>query len=159
MNRRLILSAFATCLLILTACTSPDPAEDLREQQLRNSEVHQLNISATKNTLIEGERTRLQAIAMIGKSPTNVTRNVTFYVEGPGDVTRQNGNAYYVATGITKDGESVVYATFDPSTFGGTGDPLESNQLNMFVLSRKDHKVTMPSVDSFETNSVGKSSE
>lgn len=155
MNRTLLLSAFSIALILpLASCTQTKPSESLRERNLKNNEINELRVSAAQQTLVEGQRTRLSAMVMLGDSVHSVTENTAFYVDGLGEIVRDDGNAYYVAGAPTEEKPAKVYGIIDTGEYGHAQGEIESNRLDLFVVSRADHAVSMPDVQSFETDTV-----
>lgn len=155
MTRTLLLSTVSLVLFLpLVACTEPRPSESLRERNLRNNPINELRVSAAQQTLVSGQRTRLSAMVMIGDSVHSVAENTSFYVEGPGEIVRDNDNVYYVAGSPTENKPAKVYGIIDPAEYGHSQGEIESNRVDLFVVSREDHSVSMPDVDSIETDSV-----
>ncbi len=139
------------CLLIpFVACNTPNQSAEIRERQLRTEEISDLQISSTKQTLVEGQRTRVSALAMVGGSVYSVTGNTEFSIEGPGKISRDDGKAYYIAEAPTGDNPSVVRGFLDPGAYGNKGKSLKSQPLNIFVVSEEDHGVHMPDMHSFQ---------
>lgn len=155
MTRSLLLTTFSLVLILpLVSCTEPRPSESLRERNLQNNEINELRVSAAQQTLVEGQRTRLSALVMIGDSVHSVTENTSFYVEGSGEIVRDDGNAYYVAGTPTDEKPAKVYGILDTSEYGHSQGDIESNRVDVFVVSREEHSVSMPDVDSIETNTI-----
>jgi hypothetical protein len=155
MTRTLLLSTVSLVLILpLVSCTEPRPSESLRERNLRNNPINELRVSAAQQTLVEGQRTRLSAMVMMGDSVHSVAENTSFYVEGPGEIVRDDDNVYYVAGSPTENKPAKVYGIIDPAEYGHSQGEIESNRVDLFVVSKEEHGVAMPDVDSFERNTI-----
>jgi len=135
----LLLVGSAAC-----SSTSHNSMQWLKTHQLREEPVNQLQIGATRTSLIAGEKSQLSAYGMVGSSVRSMDRYVRYHVKGPGWIERPaEQRVLYRSTNPSGEQGVRIYATLDPSKFGREGPVKKSNTIEIDVYPR-DERIDLP---------------
>ncbi len=141
--------------LFPVACSSSSTNswEWLKTRQLREEPVTQLQIESTRNSLIAGEKSNLNAYGMVGSSVRSMNPYVTYHVDGTGWIEREGHRVFY-ATSEPSGPEGVrIYATLDSSQFGREGPVQKSNIIEIDVYPRGE-QIELPEADTIRVRSA-----
>lgn len=125
----------------------------LKTQQLKEEPVSQIDLAATHDNLIEGERTQLIVQGYVGGKPRELSEFVSINLDGPGSVSFRDGRYWYHAESATGEKPAMLTATYNPAQFGRDEPPVKSEPLHIYVQPEESHP-DYPGVDSLEKRTV-----
>ncbi len=145
--------------LFVISCSS-STHKWLEHRQLKAEHVSALNLGSTHNMIIAGERSNLRVNGMVGNHTRELTDYVTFHVQGPGSIDRENGRVYFEGSSPNGKDGTQVWVTYDHSQFNTKTPPsvprvVKSNRVTIYVRPRSE-KIEMPEVRKYEPRRLQK---